>query len=849
MEDRREMILAALRATIPPGQVTELRILGVGGKRKRKVAGWFDDMDALADAVIRFERQSPAGTYFIPNKLHAGCLARAVNKTIDWPEPGQLSSDNDIVRRHFLLIDLDPDRPKEISSRDSELEAARVVGREITKWLADAFEFPSGVHALSGNGVHLLYRIDLPNDDDSKALLRDCLISLGRRFNKPVNGVNVKIDRTVFNAARIWKLYGTAARKGSHTTDRPHRYATLVRVNGKLPVFDELGIVTPEQLQQLADFGRPPSTQPKSKSKSKKKKVVVPTPDSSGYYFDLDSFIGEHNIQVSAVDPWDGGLRYILKHCLFDESHSGSEACIGRASDGAIFYKCQHDSCSGRTWKDVREKFDPAAKRAVERREAEEAPTDPYALARMILDDIWTDDDTGELLARRHRQQFYVYSHERRCYVTVDQDTLQADVTRWLGDRVEKTTVRLVRDTMNALAAIVNVDPEPELPFMCLVKPDSGAPPVAERARRNRIALRNGILDIDEIVANKPFEDCLRPHSANWLSTVALDFDFPVTQEQTRCDRWRQFLHETFEGDDERVAVLQELMGYCLTPTTRHEKFAIFIGGGQNGKSTVLNVITHMLTEKCTSSISPAQFTNATMLYLTYGKLANLCFDMRKMDSVEEGLIKAMVSGDLVTADRKYLPAVQFRPTATLIFATNLLPTFIDTTDGIWRRVIILPFDHKVPMSKRDGLLFEEKLVPEMPGILLWALEGLARLEFQKGFSDSRQCNLTLHAHKRKCFPILAFLDECTETGGEVVGKKLYDTYREWCRDCGLTKPKPLQPFLSDVLTFRPDADLAESGRGQGPGRNDTIKRISLTLGLQFGHPQSHHPGEYDMYK
>ena len=90
-------------------------------------------------------------------------------------------------------------------------------------------------------GQALLYRINLPNDDESERLIRDVLRTLAGRFDR----AEVKVDRVVYNAARIWKLYGTLARKGDSTPERPHRRAEIVRVP------EQIAEVTPELLVAL----------------------------------------------------------------------------------------------------------------------------------------------------------------------------------------------------------------------------------------------------------------------------------------------------------------------------------------------------------------------------------------------------------------------------------------------------------------------------------------------------------------------------------------------------------------------------------------------------------------------
>jgi hypothetical protein len=125
------------------------------------------------------------------------------------------------------------------------------VARSVRSWLTSR-GWPEAVGGDSGNGAHLIYAIDLPNDDESRDLIRDFLHAVGDRFDTD----RAKIDRGVFNAGRITKLFGTWARKGPHTAERPHRLARLTHVP------EVIGVVTPEQIAdviaEVAEAEEPP---------------------------------------------------------------------------------------------------------------------------------------------------------------------------------------------------------------------------------------------------------------------------------------------------------------------------------------------------------------------------------------------------------------------------------------------------------------------------------------------------------------------------------------------------------------------------------------------------------------
>ena len=205
-----------------PGDVIEIRGLHCGPRRDFTVAGYFDSghlVEAAQQAAGLSERAD--GVYVPINRINPTLLARAANRLVDRPQA--TTADADIVRRLKLLCDLDPRRASGVSATDAEKELARQRAEALREHLADQ-GWVAPVFADSGNGYHLVYPIDLPNDVASRLLLERVLKALALTFSDAA----VALDCTVFNASRIVKLYGTVARKGDNTVDRPHRLSRIL---------------------------------------------------------------------------------------------------------------------------------------------------------------------------------------------------------------------------------------------------------------------------------------------------------------------------------------------------------------------------------------------------------------------------------------------------------------------------------------------------------------------------------------------------------------------------------------------------------------------------------------------
>lgn len=158
------------------------------------------------------------GVYFIPNPVNK----QATNVVVP-TKTGAGASDTDIAQRRWLLVDIDPVRPTDTSATREESNEAWNVAMVCYQVLHDA-----GIRApligFSGNGWHLNYPIDMPNDDASRILIQSLLSGLNNR----IGNEKAKVDLKTFNASRIWKLYGTVARKGEETEDRQHRESYIV---------------------------------------------------------------------------------------------------------------------------------------------------------------------------------------------------------------------------------------------------------------------------------------------------------------------------------------------------------------------------------------------------------------------------------------------------------------------------------------------------------------------------------------------------------------------------------------------------------------------------------------------
>jgi hypothetical protein len=317
-----------------PGVVVELRTFKDGAT----YSGYFDNLEELVKAAAKHDERGH-DVYITLNKLPEEIAYRRYNRIDRMKGRDASTSDKDVERRTFLFIDADCERVAGISSTDAEKQKSRDKVHEIQAYLRNQ-GWPEPIVCDSGNGYHLLYPIDLPADQVGLELISGVLEALDFKFSDEA----VKVDTTTKNAARITKFYGTVAKKGDDRPERPHRPSKILKVP------DELAPVSRELLQKAYD----------SKPEEPRGFRVYHGGRGQGE-FDVSDWIARHGVRVKREGPWkSGGYRWILEECPWN-GHTDNAAYIVRQPGGAIAAGCQHNSCEGYTWRDLREHYEPDA--------------------------------------------------------------------------------------------------------------------------------------------------------------------------------------------------------------------------------------------------------------------------------------------------------------------------------------------------------------------------------------------------------------------------------------------------------------------------------------------------------
>jgi hypothetical protein len=221
-----------------PEQVIEVRVIRTD---KDIRSGFYTDREKLYQDVAKQDIDTTVkGIYTILNEIDPDIIEQRPPNQINRISKGRATSSKDIIRRQCLYVDVDPVKPTEFtnsSSSDAEKKEAIIRASKCEDFLT-ALGWPEPIRGDSGNGAHLIYRIDLLNDDAATELISGVLALLNEKFG---------VDVSVKDAARIGKVYGTMVRKGEDTPERPYRTAKLISVP------DVFTCVKEEQLRSIAN--------------------------------------------------------------------------------------------------------------------------------------------------------------------------------------------------------------------------------------------------------------------------------------------------------------------------------------------------------------------------------------------------------------------------------------------------------------------------------------------------------------------------------------------------------------------------------------------------------------------
>jgi len=292
------------------------------------------------------------------------------------------------------------------------------------------------------------------------------------------------------------------------------------------------------------------------------------------------------------------------------------------------------------------------------------------------------------------------------------------------------------------------------------------------------IVYQNGILDLDEMK--------FYGHEPAYLCVNIMPYEYRNT---VTCPQWSSFLNEVFEGDQQRINLLQEYMGYCLVRSYSFHKALMMIGLRRSGKGTIGRIIRKLVGAHNYSAAGLEDLANDATLDALRTKTVAFDGDAHDVSPGSRGQVltrfKKITGNDAIQFGRKYKSSMDTTlPTRFIIAANNML-NFSDDSGAMTGRLCILPFN--LSWQGREDLSLGDRLETEIQGIANWAIEGLVRLRSNGRFTEPDISMEEIEQLTESYSPLLAFAKECLQFGAtEQVGSQtLFQAYSLWCRQNG----------------------------------------------------------------
>lgn len=288
----------------------------------------------------------------------------------------------------------------------------------------------------------------------------------------------------------------------------------------------------------------------------------------------------------------------------------------------------------------------------------------------------------------------------------------------------------------------------------------------------------------------------LEPHNADHRCRHTLPGRWNPDQKGHRPDNalLERLLKGVFRDDEDapdKRMLLAEVCGAAALgyATKLLQPRAIILKGetAENGKSQILDLARGLLPLSAIASLPAARMGDERHVIGLIGKLLNASDELSSSAAISSETFKAIVTGEPIDGRDVYKSRIEFRPLAQHIFATNTLPPFQGGMDrGVQRRLVVIPFNHVIPLEERIESIGQRIAIEEADLLLEWAVEGASRLIRQRNFTIPESCKASLTDWVFSADPVLAWLDQCvsvqSHSGGypRLATRTAYESFREW---------------------------------------------------------------------
>ncbi|MFJ8857049.1 phage/plasmid primase, P4 family [Streptomyces sp. NPDC102451] len=455
-------------------------------------------------------------------------------------------------------------------------------------------------------------------------------------------------------------------------------------------------------------------------------------------------------------------------------------------------------------------------------------PSHPMAVARRLLPDWQTED--GKLVCRRWRASWMRWTGT--CWREID----EAQVRKGMYERLEHAVFRVpgkegateerdwaptkpkISNLLDALGAVTLLPTDTDVPAWLdgaeVSEPDDG--PI--------VACANGLLRIRD--------RALRAHTPGFFNLVSVPFDY---DPDATAPTWERFLSQVWPDDPDAITALQEWFGYVLSGRTDLQKILLMVGPSRSGKGTIARVLKALVGKENLAGPTLAGLGTNFGLATLVGKSLAIISDARLSGNDNSQVVERLltISGDdTIDVDRKYREQWTGKLPSRLMILSNELPHFGDSSGVIANRFVLLSM--RVSWLGKEDPTLTDRLTAEMPGILNWALDGLARLQQTRRITEPVSSRDAVTTMRDTASPTSAFVRERCTTGPActVPVDDLWTVWREWAEDNGV-RAGTKQVFGRNLLSLIPQLNRT---RPRAPSGEQVATYNGITLRTSESH-------------
>ena len=770
--------------------LTKDRYLIVNGKREyvgQTISGYYtpDAYEKMLSDVAPFDNhEGVAGVYTTLQNIDASLHARAYNRLKF--NVKTTTSDHNVHAFVVFPIDVDSDNPADVSASEAELEVSKQRAREIFLFLK-SLGIPANT-AMSGNGWHILVYLNplICNEENAARFYK-----LGELFSHHYDS-----DVKNYNPARIWKFYGSYAKKGDNVSERPHRQAVINRLDTveyidfdtlESKILSNLSPIPTENVEKSAKVSEPVS-------KAKRLPADV----------SLRDWLTHHKVAFDEK-PYKGTSKFIVD-CPHDPDHK-RDAWI-TDEGGSWQFSCSHNSCKGErsTWAAFRKAIgageaNPRDKKRDKKQDPKPRRENPIPQIKDASAYFIHDDFNVLAMSQFIQEKYEVWAQDSGVYI-YDSDTgiyvpgeleIDAAVRSELG-QLRKSLY--VTETIKDLSATCRRE-----------VPDTS----------HLIAFKNGVFELN--VDGGPIGD-FKPHSSsNYLMSVfpiEMNMNPEVTPGSSDFEKW---LLDILGDDSGLMRVIYEVIGSIFHKDSVHmQRGILMIGEGGTGKSMLLSQIERMVGRENICARAWGDYGKSDFAFGDlYGKHLSLDSDIDVAEPLS-GTIKPAVTGNILTCNKKYQQPFDFNPYATWIGSINRFPRTNDKTWGFFRRWIAIPFNKT--FSTNSKFESEKRALwsdPETVTRIVHDALSLYTLAYRNGSYTIPEAAEELSREMYQAAnSVISWLDSETEKDdeGAISRADAYQAYSAFCNEKNFD-PQSTRNFYSTLRTqgYNVDGYAKENGK------------------------------------